>query len=54
MEDIIKKFKSDKKNNNSYLVSRKIYKNIILLSNTDTSKQMINGFSKIFVYQIMF
>ena len=48
MEDIIKKFKSDKKNNNSYLVSRKIYKKTILLSNTDTSKQMINGFSKIF------
>lgn len=48
MENIIKKFISNKKNNNSFLVSKKIFKNVILLSNTNTSNQMINSFSEIF------
>ena len=48
MENIIKKFSSNKNNENSYLVSKKIYKNTILLSNTLTSKQMIERFSEIF------
>ena len=48
MENIIKKFTSNKKNNNPYIVSRKIYQHVVFLSNTNTSNQMINNFSKIF------
>ena len=48
MENKIKKFTSDKKNKNSYLISRKIFKNVIDLSNTETSNLILNSFSNIF------
>ena len=48
MENVIRKFKINKNNPNSYLLSKIIFNNIIKLSNTTTSKLILNNFSNIF------
>ena len=48
MENRIKKFISNKKKNNSYLISKKILKNVINLSNTQSSNLILKNFSNIF------
>ena len=48
MENRIKKFISNKKKNNSYLISNKILKNVVNLSNTQSSNLILKNFSNIF------